>query len=108
MSESLKREIYDQAYKTLRLGADLELTIKDCVEVLSKPIKMAETHPELTGSQKKQLVLDVLALIYETFGGDVRDFVFNSASFVIDQIIDVYNAGEKWMESTKKRKWMCC
>jgi hypothetical protein len=106
MSAELIHDTFQKVYITLRLGRDLTLTVPQCIELMTLLIKIAEEYEDLTGAQKKKLVLGVLQLTYETFGGDntVSEFVMVFASFMIDQIITVYNAGSEWMKSPQRKR----
>jgi hypothetical protein len=107
----LVKDIFQDVYKTLRLQNDLTLTVAQCIALMERVMKIVEEHDDLTGAQKKQVVLGVLELAYETFGGDsaVTEFVMAIASFMIDELIAVYNAGKTWMKSpNRKRCFLLC
>lgn len=116
MSEPQVKSIYDQMCALVRNDFQLrKLTIDATIDIVTRLIKIAESIIGLKGAQKKELVMNVLQLIFQTFGGDlaVAEFVYHTATFVIDQFVAIYNAGDAWMRSPSrwqrlKAKCRCC
>ncbi len=78
-----------------------KLTVEDTLTALEKLIKCVEKYTDLKGVEKKEMVLDLLTLLFQTLGGDekVAILVYNTSSYLIDTIIAIYNQGSRWMKS---------
>jgi hypothetical protein len=77
-----------------------EPNIRTLIDVTHYMIGLVEQYAELSGSEKKKLVLSVLKLIMYQFkaSASVSDFVYTVADPLIDEIIKVWN-DRNWLKA---------
>lgn len=100
--EYVKRSYADLLYN---LGG-APLTSENIIPILVRLMELVEKYPNLVGSQRKVLVLDVLEHATEALNAsnDVRIIIKNTIPYVIDTIIKATNKDIEGLIRKKERR----